>query len=144
MGVGGGLAALAIVGLLIANGTLPVSAQQVTSAYSYILLAVTVGFFGWLFLGSSWTPAERRRLYVIGVYFVSAALFWSVFEQAGSTLNLFADRSTENVVLGNAFPSSWWQSLNAMLIFILAPIFAWLWVKLGDRGPASPTSSLSA
>jgi len=76
---------------------------------------------------------------VIGVYFVSAALFWSVFEQAGSTLNLFADRSTENVAFGNAFPSSWWQSLNAMAIFLLAPVFAWLWVKLGDRGPAYPT-----
>jgi POT family proton-dependent oligopeptide transporter len=138
-GIGGGLAVLAAIGLLIATGALPVTAQQVTGAYSYILLAVTLGFFGWLFLGSSWSAAERKRLYVIAVYFVSAALFWSVFEQAGSTLNLFADRSTENAIFGSTFPSSWWQSLNAMLIFILAPVFAWLWVKLGDRGPASPT-----
>ena len=139
LGIGGGLALLAVIGLLIATGVLPATPQQVTGAYSYILLAVTIGFFGWLFLGSTWTPAERRRLYVIGVYFVSAALFWSVFEQAGSTLNLFADRSTENVVFGSAFPSSWWQSVNALLIFVLAPVFAWLWVKLGDRQPASPT-----
>jgi POT family proton-dependent oligopeptide transporter len=139
LGIGGGLAVLTAVGLLIATGILPATPQQVTGAYSYVLLAVTIGFFGWLFLGSSWTQEERRRLYVIGVYFVSAALFWSVFEQAGSTLNLFADRSTENVVFGNAFPSSWWQSVNALLIFVLAPVFAWLWVKLGDRQPASPT-----
>ena len=77
---------------------------------------------------------------MIGVYFVAAALFWSVFEQAGSTLNLFADRSTNNVMpVKGAFPSSWWQSLNALLIFVLAPVFAWLWVKLGDRQPATPT-----
>ena len=89
-----------------------------TGAYAYLLLAVTVGFFGWLFLAGDWTPVERKRLYIIGVFFVAAALFWSVFEQAGSTLNLFADRSTSNVVLGCEFPSSWFQSVNALFIFI--------------------------
>ena len=53
-----------------------------------------VVFFGWLFLGGDWTPEERKRLYAIGVFFLAAALFWSLFEQAGSTLNLFADRDT--------------------------------------------------
>ena len=123
----------------LATGVVPVSLGQVAAAYSYLLLAVTLAFFGWLFLAGDWTPAERRRLYVIGVFFVAAALFWSVFEQAGSTLNLFADRSTRNEILGYAFPSSWWQSLNALLIFVLAPAFAWLWVRLGARQPASPT-----
>ena len=47
-----------------------------------------------------WTPAERKRLYAIGVLFLAAALFWSVFEQAGSTLNLFADRNTRTTFLG--------------------------------------------
>jgi POT family proton-dependent oligopeptide transporter len=137
--LGGGLSLLVVLGLALATGMLPVSPQQITGAYGYILLIVTVAFFGWLFFGGDWTPVERKRLYVIGVYFVLAALFWSVFEQAGSTLNLFADRSTENVVFGVTFQSSQWQSLNAMLIFVLAPVFAWLWVKLGDRQPAYPT-----
>ena len=137
--LGGGLALLVSLGLALAAGVLPVTAQQITGAYGYVLLTVTIGFFGWLFLDSEWTPVERKRLYVIGVYFVSATLFWSVFEQAGSTLNLFADRSTDNVAFGTAFPSSWWQSLNAMAIFILAPAFAWLWVTLGDRQPTYPT-----
>jgi POT family proton-dependent oligopeptide transporter len=111
----------------------------VTGAYSYILLAIVVLFFAWLFRSGSWTPVERKRLYIIGVFFVAAALFWSVFEQAGSTLNLFADRSTNNVVFGREFPSSWWQSVNAFLIFVLAPVFAWLWLKWGPRQPASPS-----
>jgi POT family proton-dependent oligopeptide transporter len=77
---------------------------------------------------------------LIFVFFIAAALFWSVFEQAGSTLNLFADRSTNNVApVYGPFPSSWWQSVNALLIILLAPAFAWLWVKLGPRQPASPT-----
>jgi POT family proton-dependent oligopeptide transporter len=66
-------------------------------------------------------------------------MFWGVFEQAGSTLNLFADRSTNNWIFGYEFPSSWWQSLNAMFIFILAPVFAYLWVKLGRNDLSTPT-----
>jgi POT family proton-dependent oligopeptide transporter len=69
---------------------------------------------------------------------VAAALFWSVFEQAGSTLNLFADRSTNNTAFGYAFPSVWFQSLNALFIVMFAPVFAWLWVKMGEQQPASP------
>ncbi len=137
--IGGGLAAVAALGLGIALGVLPVTPEQVTGAYGYVLLAVTLVFFGWLFRAGDWTPLERKRLYLIGVFFVAAALFWSVFEQAGSTLNLFADRSTDNRIFGQAFPSTWWQSLNAVLIVLLAPLFAWIWVKLGERQPASPT-----
>ena len=134
---GASVVALAAFAVAAASGL--VDAEQVTGAYSYILLAITVAFFGWLFLSSSWTPAERKRLYLIGVFFLAAALFWSVFEQAGSTLNLFADRSTKNSVLGFPFPSSWFQSLNALFIVVFAPMFAWMWVWLGTRQPASPT-----
>jgi POT family proton-dependent oligopeptide transporter len=138
--LGGGLAVLFALGVAIATGVLPVTPQQVTGAYGYVLLGVTVVFFGWFYTAGKWTPVERKRLYMIGVYFVAAALFWSVFEQAGSTLNLFAERSTNNVMpIKGEFPSSWWQSLNAFLIFILAPLFAWLWVTLGTRQPATPT-----
>ena len=93
--------------------------------------------FGWLFFGGD-GPVERKRLYVIGVFFLAAALFWSEFEQAGSTLNLFADRSTRTSILGWNFPSSWFQSFNALFIIMFAPVFAWLWVRLGDREPSSP------
>jgi POT family proton-dependent oligopeptide transporter len=137
--LGGGLLLLLGFAAALAMGLLPFSAEQVTNAYSYILLVVTVGFFAWLFMSGNWTPAERKRLYLIGVFFVAAALFWSVFEQAGSTLNFFADRNSNNVFAGRSFPSSWYQSLNAMFIVIFAPMFAWLWVRLGSRQPASPT-----
>ena len=137
--LGGGTALLVALGLAIAGGVLPVTSEQITNAYGYLLLIVTIALFGWLFLAGDWTPVERKRLYVIGVYFIAACLFWSVFEQAGSTLNLFADRSTNNVAFGIAFPSSWWQSLNAVAIFVLAPVFAWLWVTLGDHQPTHPT-----
>ncbi len=126
-------------GVAVATGMINVSAGQIAEWAGWSLLAGTVVFFGWLYLDRSWTPQERGRLYVVGVFFLCAAIFWSVFEQGGSTLNLFADRSTRNVAFGWAFPSSWFQSLNALFIIVFAPMFAWLWITLGRREPASPT-----
>lgn len=71
--------------------------------------------------------------------FCGASIFWGIFEQAGSTLTLFADRSTRNSLFGWSWPSSWWQSVNAVLIVLLAPVFAWLWIRLGKRDPSYPT-----
>jgi POT family proton-dependent oligopeptide transporter len=134
------IAVIAAAGLGAYSGLLPITPTQVADAAGYFLLGLTVAFFGWLYLSSGWTPAERKQLYAIGVLFLAAALFWSEFEQAGSTLNLFADRNTSNSVLGYAFPSTWYQSLNSVFIIALAPVFAWLWVWLAHRGsePSSP------
>jgi POT family proton-dependent oligopeptide transporter len=69
-------------------------------------------------------------------------LFWSGFEQAGSSMNLFAERYTDRVVgwLHYTIPSSFFQSLNSLFIFIFAPFFAWLWVALARRhlNPSAP------
>jgi POT family proton-dependent oligopeptide transporter len=74
------------------------------------------------------------------MYFIAAALFWSVFEQAGSTLNLFAVDKTNNVApVYGQFPSVWWQSLNAVLIVLLAPLFVVMFMRLGARQPSTPT-----
>jgi len=97
-------------------------------------------YFTRLFLDKEWDDTTRKRMYAIPVFFFAAAVFWSAFEQAGSTLTLFADRFTVNTIVGRQFPSSWWQSLNAVLIILFAPVFAWLWVKLAKAGrePSSP------
>jgi POT family proton-dependent oligopeptide transporter len=134
------LAAFLVVALVGYSGALPITAVAVADVGGVVLLLSTVVFFGWLFFAGDWTRAERRRLYVIAVLFFASALFWSVFEQAGSTLNLFADRNTRTEVFGLAFPSSWFQSVNSFFIFTLAPVFAWLWLRLAARGqePTSP------
>ena len=135
---GGALVALVALAIGLLSGTLPITARQIADAAGYILLIVTVVFFGWMFFAADWTPAERKRLYAIAVLFVAAALFWSEFEQAGSTLNLFADRATRSSVVGWEFPSSYFQSLQPFFIISFAPVFAWLWVRLGTREPSSP------
>jgi POT family proton-dependent oligopeptide transporter len=136
MAVGAGAALATGTAVLAFNGVL--SASLVTAGVGYLLLIVTLGFFLWLFVAKSWTATERRQLIAITVLFIGAAVFWSLFEQAGSTLNLFAQRSTRNVLLGASFPASWWQSLNSLYIILLVPVMAWLWVKLGSRDPSSP------
>jgi POT family proton-dependent oligopeptide transporter len=103
-----------------------------------VLLAIVVALFAWMLLGGDWTPVERKRLGAILVLFIAASLFWSAFEQAGSSLSLFADRSSDNVILHFAFPASWYQSLNSLFIVAVAPLLAWLWVRLGSRQPSSP------
>jgi POT family proton-dependent oligopeptide transporter len=81
---------------------------------------------------------EKRRIAAILVFFFAAQIFWAIFEQAGSSITLFADRLTDNRALGYEFPSAWWQSVNSIWVIILAPIFAWLWIKLGKKQPSSP------
>ena len=132
------LVACVAFGVALYAGVLPITPTQIADAAGYLLLITTIVFFAWLFFGGDWTPVERKRLYVIGVFFLAAALFWSEFEQAGSTLNLFADRSTRTSILEWNFPSSWFQSFNALFIIMFAPVFAWLWVRLRDREPSSP------
>jgi len=150
---GGILAVVAGIVALAATGYIALTAEGISSGYGVLLGLTVLGLFSWLFSRSYWTDRERKQIYVIGVLFLAASLFWSFFEQAGSTLNLFAAERTNRVAPGflqdilsgaladgGLFPASWFQSLNALFIIMLAPVFAWLWVWLNKRGkePTSP------
>jgi proton-dependent oligopeptide transporter, POT family len=132
------VAGIVLVGALALSGTISVDPELISRNFGWVLIGVTLGFFGWLFLLGRWTPEERKGLVVIAVLFLAATVFWMAYEQAGSTLNLFADRSVNNRVLGHGFPASWYQSLPPLFIISFAPVFAALWVRLGSRNPSSP------
>ena len=132
-------AAIVLTAVGIFAGLIPVTARQIADAAGVGLLGGALAFFAWLFLSSEWTALERRRLWAIAILFLAACLFWSQFEQAGSTLNLFGDRATRTEVFGWTFPSSYFQSLQPLFIISFAPVFAWLWIRLGSREPSSPT-----
>ncbi|MGW8374639.1 oligopeptide:H+ symporter [Streptomyces sp. ODS28] len=89
------------------------------------------------------TADEKRKLSGYIWFFVAAAIFFMIFDQSGSTLNLFAKDSTSTDLLGLTFPTSWFQSVNPMWVMILAPVLAAVWVKLGRRNP-STTAKFSA
>lgn len=136
--LGIGVAIIAIVFVLAASGIITIDAQVVGGYMTYILVGMAVIFFGYLFIAGGLTSDEKKRVLVIAVLFVAAAIFWSAFEQAPTSLNLFANDFTERTVGGFLIPATWFQSINALFIILLAPLFAALWVKLGPRDLSSP------
>lgn len=89
---------------------------------------------------ASLTGTEKKQIAVIFILAFFTIFFWGCFEQAGSSMTLFADRQTDRHIFGFEFPASLYQSLNPILIFMLAPLFSAFWMKLSFRNaePSSP------
>jgi POT family proton-dependent oligopeptide transporter len=106
-----------------------------------VMLAMAVVYFFYLFVLAGLTVDEKKRVAVILVLFVFSTIFWSAFEQAPTSLNLFARDFTDRRLFGWEAPTLWLQSVNAMFVILLAPAFAWLWMSLGRRNanPSSPS-----
>ncbi|HEV7239329.1 MAG TPA: peptide MFS transporter [Thermoanaerobaculia bacterium] len=86
------------------------------------------------------TGTDWARIGAIAILTLFALLFWAGFEQAGSSLTLFADRATQLTVFGFQYPSSWFQSVEPLFVILFSPVFAWLWLRLAksQREPSSP------
>ena len=135
-----GLAALFAVLTFVLSGRF----ASVTEAGQWAII-VTLGAFILLAIGLLATrgrdvSVDRQRLIVIFWLFLLAAIFWSGFEQAGSSMNLFAERLTDRVFFGWEMPTTWLQNVNPIFIVILAPVFGWMWQWLArrDRKPSIP------
>lgn len=105
----------------------------------YLMLAAVLFIAFIIFTDKSLLAAEKKRVAVIFIVSFFVVFFWSAFEQAGASLNLFADRQTNRDLGFFTVPASWFQSLNSIFVILFAPVFAWLWLKLGRREPAAPT-----
>jgi dipeptide/tripeptide permease len=197
LGVGIMLGLLGLVIVLSAIGVITLNPQAIGQSMTYILVGTAVAYFAYLFIAGGLVGDEKKRVAVIFVLFVFAAIFWSAFEQAPTSLNLFARDFTDRVIdfswiptaihvpflaLGGAaiaafiffvakmlggkddppsarlivgllvagtllltigwfagsaefeIPATWFQSVNALFVIILAPVFAWLWVAMSRRG----------
>jgi POT family proton-dependent oligopeptide transporter len=106
-----------------------------------VIVGVAVLYFVAVFLFFHLDATEKKRVAVIVVLFLSSAMFWSGFEQAGSSLNLFAERFTQRVFSGWTIPTGWFQSLGPVFIISLAPVVAAVWVSLARRNlnPSLPS-----
>jgi POT family proton-dependent oligopeptide transporter len=131
---------LAVVALLLFSGALVVSPAPLAKGAAYVLVGMAAAYFLYLFLGAGLEPAERRRVQVVLVMFVACALFWSGFEQAGSSMNLFAKRHTDRFLGGFEIPAGWFQSVQPAFVILFAPVFSALWVWLARRNldPSAP------
>ena len=129
-----------LVVLLIFLGVIQINAIGLAAISNNVIAVVAVLYFGYLIFFGGLDTDEKKKVGVIAILFLFSAMFWSGFEQAGSSLNLFADRFTDRTVLGWNIPTGYFQSINSMFIIIFAPIFGAMWVWLGRRHlePSSP------
>ncbi|MCL7956782.1 MAG: peptide MFS transporter [marine benthic group bacterium] len=138
LGVAAVLAIAAVLYWLSSAGILNITIQGAAQATGVIILGVAVLFFASVLAFGHLESIEKKRVVVIFFLFIGAAIFWAGFEQAASSLNLFADQRTDRVLFGWEAPTTWLQSVNPLFIISMAPVFAWLWVWLGSRDPSIP------
>lgn len=127
------LAAILIVAALALTGLLVINPIVLANRAKIVIVTVAGLWFAWAFLFGRLDRVEKKRMLVVVILFFASALFWSGFEQAGSVMNLFADRYTDRVMFGWEMPASWFLTINAVLILALAVPVSMLWLGLARR-----------
>jgi POT family proton-dependent oligopeptide transporter len=135
-----GLALIALITGLALARVITINPIILAQYTTYLIVGLAVVYFAYAFLSPGLTATEKKRVCVIVVLFLSSAMFWSGFEQAGSSLNLFADLHTRRSFLGWVIPTGWFQILNPAFLVTLAPVVAAVWLALGrrHRNPSLP------
>jgi POT family proton-dependent oligopeptide transporter len=130
---------IAIIALASA-GIITISPTAVANSMVALEVGAALLYFAYLFFFAGLDRDEMKRVAVIGVLFLFAAVFWSGFEQAPSSLNLFAKDFTDRNLFGFEVPFEWLQVVNSIFVVLFAPVFAWVWTSLAGRGisPSSP------
>jgi POT family proton-dependent oligopeptide transporter len=131
-----GVALIALLVLLTMTGLIHIDAVSLATKMTYFIVGSALLYFVYLFVGGGLTSEEKKRVVVIILLFFFAAIFWSAFEQAPTSLNLFARDFTNRVVFGWEMPTLWLQAANSVFVIALAPVFAAIWISLGKRGKA--------
>lgn len=129
-----GLGTLAVVVILAATSVIHLDPQVIGKNMTYVLVGVAVLYFAAVFIAGGLNSDEKKRVGVIFILFIFAAIFWAAFEQAPTSLNLFARDFTNRAVMGWEIPATWFQVVNSVFIVLLAPVFAALWLKMSKLG----------
>jgi POT family proton-dependent oligopeptide transporter len=130
-----GLGVFAAVLLAFALGWVSVAPVTLARYSAVLIFAISLLYFAFYLFFGGLTPMERGRGIVLIVLFLGSAAFWAGYEQAGSSLNIFAERYTDRLLslLHFTIPTEWFQSLNPFFIIVFAPFVAWTWVALARR-----------
>ncbi|MCG8307705.1 MAG: peptide MFS transporter [Cytophagales bacterium] len=114
--------------------------EDVLDIVIWTTAAVGTIYLFWTIITGTKGKTEWSRVSVILILAIFHVIFWSGFEQAGGTFNLFAEQNTNRMVLGWEVPASWFQALNPVFIVILAPLFSIFWIRLSEIGnnPRTP------
>jgi len=133
------LALAVFVGLLFTK-VITIDPVAFAQASGYVILTAVSLYIIYILLFENLNKEEKKKITAIAIFFVATTIFYAAYEQAGSSLNLFADRYTDLMVGAFEIPASWFQSVTAGFVLIFAPVFAWLWVWLSKRNlnPSTP------
>jgi proton-dependent oligopeptide transporter, POT family len=132
--VGSGLAIIALLVILTMTGVMHINPVSVGEKMTVVIVGMALVYFIYVFAAGGLNTEEKKRILIIILLFIFAAIFWAAFEQAPTSLNLFARDFTDRVVFGWQMPTLWLQSANSVFVIALAPVFAALWLALGKRG----------
>lgn len=123
---------------LSSTGLIPLTLVRFAEGMFYVVSIMAALYFAAVIVFVCRDKVERQRVGVCMFLFLGAAMFWSGFEQAGSSMNLFARDFTNRVIWGYEIPTGTLQSINPIFIIMLAPVIGMLWVWLGARNPSIP------
>lgn len=116
------------------TGVISLNPPGIAKYMTYAMVGMAAVFFTYMFALGKLTGDEKKRVAIIVVLFAFAAIFWSAFEQAPTSLNLFARDFTDRTVGSFEIPATWFQSINPLMIIIFAPLFAATWVSMAKKG----------
>ncbi|MEH7086827.1 peptide MFS transporter [Neobacillus drentensis] len=105
---------------------------------TFLGILIPTIYFVVMYRSPKTTAVERSRIIAYIPLFIAAVMFWAIQEQGSTILANYADKRTQLNWLGIKISPAWFQSLNPLFIIIFAPVFAWIWVKLGKRQPSVP------
>lgn len=128
-----GLAVIAAIFALAASGSVALDPQFIGGVMTFVLVGIAVAYFAYLFTAGGLTSDEKKRTAVIFVLFIFAAIFWAAFEQAPTSLQLFANDFTDRHVFGMEVPATWFQSVNTFFVVLFSPVFAAMWLWMAKR-----------
>ena len=100
---------------------------------TFIIASISLAYFLYIYFLGKLNDKEKKKIIMIFILFIGAALFWSGFDQGGSSFNIFAKEYTDRIMFGWEYPASWLQILNPLFVVILAPFMSYLWIFLGKR-----------
>jgi POT family proton-dependent oligopeptide transporter len=129
-----GVGVIVLLVALTMGGIIHINPVSLAEKMTFVIVGSALLYFIYLFAGGGLTGEEKKRVVIIILLFVFAAIFWSAFEQAPTSLNLFARDYTDRVVFGWEMPTLWLQAANSVFVIALAPVFAVVWIALGKRG----------
>jgi POT family proton-dependent oligopeptide transporter len=130
------LGAVAVFAAFVAvamTGMIPINPVAIAQKMTMVIGTLALAYFTYLFFFAGLSRDELKRAVVILVLFIFSATFWSAYEQAPTSLNLFARDFTNRTIFGWEMPTLWLQSATPFFVITLSPIFAGVWLALAKR-----------